>query len=79
MLFKNNDTNNMKYNDTYVSYMVPLTEEIAKQNEQLESLNIKEKNIKIPPDTCPLGYSTYSENCNVLYIYCKNIVKELIN
>ena len=74
---KNNNSNNMKTSGTNVSYMVPLTEEVAKQNEQLKSFDYQRGNIEIPADSCPLGYETYSNNCNAFMdVYCLNMIEE---
>ena len=74
---KNNNTNNMKVNDTYVSYMVPLTQEVAKQNQELASFKYQRKNINIPANTCPVGFETNLPNCYVfMEAYCKNMINQ---
>lgn len=67
----------MKVNDTYVSYMVPLTQEVAKQNQELASFKYQRKNINIPANTCPVGFETNLPNCYVfMEAYCKNMINQ---
>lgn len=74
---KNNSTNNMQANDTNISYMVPLTEQVADKNEQLKSFKYQRKNLVIPADSCPSEYNTNSNKCNAfIEIYCENLIKE---